>query len=117
MRSDLEAHVVELVCSCAQADLDIAQTLMIGYYDHKGYTEILVKAGKTYPATQRRNVVNRKCSVICAKTKLAKEIPRLCRGGSKSLTSPAVAPQAPIDETSSVSRQAHDQSSIDGRPM
>src|SRR5215469_2564075 len=68
MRSDLEAHVVELVCSCAQADLDIAQTLMIGYYDHKGYTEILVKAGKTYPATQRRNVVNRKCSVICPKT-------------------------------------------------
>jgi len=50
-----------------------------------------------------------------SKTKLAKEIPRLCRGGSKSLTSPAVAPQAPIDETSSVSRQAHAQSPIDGR--
>ena len=47
--------------------------------------------------------------------KLAKEIPRLCRGGSKSLTFPAVAPQAPIDETSSVSRQAHAQSPIDGR--
>ena len=49
------------------------------------------------------------------RTKLAKEIPRLCRGGSKSLTFPAVAPQAPIDETSSVSRQAHAQSPIDGR--
>ena len=49
------------------------------------------------------------------KSKLAKEIPRLCRGGSKSLTFPAVAPQAPIDETSSVSRQAHAQSPIDGR--
>jgi hypothetical protein len=50
-----------------------------------------------------------------ATSKLAKEIPRLCRGGSKSLTFPAVAPQAPIDETSSVSRQAHAQSPIDGR--
>jgi hypothetical protein len=48
--------------------------------------------------------------------KLAREIPRLCRGGSKSLTFPAVAPQAPIDETSSMSRQAHAQGSIDGRP-
>src|SRR6516165_9859725 len=47
--------------------------------------------------------------------KLAKEIPRLCRGGSKSLTFPAVARQAPIDETSGVSRQAHAQSPIDGR--
>jgi hypothetical protein len=48
--------------------------------------------------------------------KLTKEIPRLWRGGSKRLTFPAVAPQAPIDETLSVSRQAHKQSSIDGRP-
>jgi hypothetical protein len=32
------------------------------------------------------------------------------------LTFPAVAPQAPIDETSSMSRQAHAQGSIDGRP-
>jgi hypothetical protein len=47
--------------------------------------------------------------------KLAREIPRLFRGGSKSLTFPAVAPQAPIDETSSMSRQAHAQGSIDGR--
>ena len=47
--------------------------------------------------------------------KLAREIPRLCRGGSKCLTFPAVAPQAPIDETLSVSRQAHTQSPIDGR--
>ena len=31
------------------------------------------------------------------------------------MTFPAVAPQAPIDETSSVSRQAHAQSPIDGR--
>jgi hypothetical protein len=49
--------------------------------------------------------------------KLTREIPRLCRGGSKCLTFPVVAPQAPADETSSVSRQAHDQSPIDGRPM
>jgi hypothetical protein len=51
-----------------------------------------------------------------SETKLTKEIPRLCRGGSKRLTFPAVAPQASIGETSSVSRQAHEQSSIDGRP-
>jgi hypothetical protein len=49
-------------------------------------------------------------------TKLTKEIPRLCRGGSKRLTFPAVVPQAALDETSGVSRQAHKQSSIDGRP-
>jgi hypothetical protein len=48
--------------------------------------------------------------------KLTREIPRLCRGGSKSLTFPAVVPQAPIGETSSVSRRGHEQSSIDGRP-
>src|SRR5215467_4664867 len=48
--------------------------------------------------------------------KLTKEIPRLCRGGSKRLTFPAVAPQAPIDETASVSRQAHEHRFIDGRP-
>jgi hypothetical protein len=46
------------------------------------------------------------------KSKLTKEIPRLCRGGSKRLTFPAVAPQAPIDEASSASRQAHKQSSM-----
>src|SRR5215469_11949924 len=49
------------------------------------------------------------------KSKLTKEIPRLCRGGSKRLTFPAVAPQAPIDETASVSRQAHEHRFIDGR--
>jgi hypothetical protein len=48
--------------------------------------------------------------------KLTKEIPRLCRGGSKRLTFPAVAPQAPIDKTASVSRQAHEHRFIDGRP-
>jgi hypothetical protein len=30
---------------------------------------------------------------------ITREIPRLCRGGSKSLTVPAVKPQAPTDET------------------
>jgi len=59
-------------------------------------------------------VIGRQCehaddaaNPIVRPSKLTKEIPRLCRGGSKCLTFPAVAPQAPIDETSSGSRQAH----------
>jgi hypothetical protein len=51
-----------------------------------------------------------------ARAKLTKEIPRLCRGGSKRLTFSAVAPQASIDEPSSVSRQAPNRALIDGRP-
>ena len=41
------------------------------------------------------------------------EFPRLCRGGSNSLTIPAVVPHASIEETLNVSRQAHEGSSID----
>jgi putative DNA primase/helicase len=41
-------------------------------------------------------------------TLITREIPRLCRGGSKSLTVPAVAPQAPTDETLNASRKAHE---------
>jgi hypothetical protein len=41
------------------------------------------------------------------------EFPRLCRGGSNSLTIPAVVPHASTEETLNVSRQAHDGSSID----
>jgi len=44
-----------------------------------------------------------------------KEPPRLCRGGSKSLTIPAVAPQAPSDETLNRSRRAHERNPIDGQ--
>jgi len=44
---------------------------------------------------------------LCGITKLTKEIPRLCRGGSKSLTFPAVEPHASTDETPKVSCQAH----------
>jgi hypothetical protein len=65
-------------------------------------------------APKRPTEPARHCS---PQSKLTREIPRLWRGGSKCLTFPAVAPQAPTDETSSVSRQAHDQSPIDGRPM
>jgi hypothetical protein len=39
---------------------------------------------------------------------ITREIPRLCRGGSKSLTIPAIAPQAPTDETLNASREAHE---------
>src|SRR6202051_3408323 len=41
------------------------------------------------------------------------EFPRLCRGGSNSLTIPAVVPHASTEETLNVSRQAHEGSSID----
>jgi len=40
------------------------------------------------------------------------EFPRLCRGGSNSLTIPAVVPHASTEETLNVSRQAHEGSSI-----
>ena len=36
------------------------------------------------------------------------EFPRLCRGGSNSLTIPAVAPHASTDETLNLARQAHE---------
>ena len=41
------------------------------------------------------------------------EFPRLCRGGSNSLTIPAVVPHASTEETLNVSRQSHEGSSID----
>ena len=41
------------------------------------------------------------------------EFPRLCRGGSNSLTIPAVVPHGSTEETLNVSRQAHEGSSID----
>jgi hypothetical protein len=37
---------------------------------------------------------------------ITREIPRLCRGGSKSLTVPAVKPEAPTDETSNAGPQS-----------
>jgi hypothetical protein len=39
---------------------------------------------------------------------ITREIPRLCRGGSKSLTIPAIPPQAPADETLNASGEVHE---------
>jgi len=49
---------------------------------------------------------------------IAREIPRLCRGGSKSLTVPEVCRAVrgrPSTKLCLVSRQAHEGNSIDGR--
>ena len=49
---------------------------------------------------------------------ITREIPRLCRGGSKSLTVPAIAPQARTDETLNASREAHERiRSMTGRRL
>jgi hypothetical protein len=45
---------------------------------------------------------------VAAREPNNREIPRLCRGGSKSLTIPAIAPQAPADETLNASREAYE---------
>ena len=46
--------------------------------------------------------------IVAAALLITREIPRLCRGGSKSLTIPAIAPQAPADETLNASREAYE---------
>jgi hypothetical protein len=49
--------------------------------------------------------------ILClnADTKPTREFPRLCRGGSKSLTYPAVDTAAPSMKLGIVSRQAHEE--------
>src|SRR5262245_60503970 len=59
----------------------------------------------------RRRVASPAPSSLCGMTGgrlITWEFARLCRGGSRSLTFPAIAPPTPTDETSNASCQAHE---------
>jgi hypothetical protein len=57
-----------------------------------------IKSSFTYRIFQKLAATRSSDRFMICCPKLTKEIPRLCRGGSKRLTFPAVAPQAPVEE-------------------